>query len=142
LSEQELITFEGYREDRATEETEAKAMWDAAGGPGLGQIIVDFPDIWQGLYGGAAAVTGQLKAVLGNDFTPTIQTYATISNKVANTQYGNGHNNIWYGWIFDIAEPEPTLYLHGFFNSTQPQFRSSASRSIRSTSSRRRLSRN
>ena len=36
---------------------------------------------------------------------------------------GNGNKNIWYGWISDIQDPEPTATMYRLFNSTQPQFK-------------------
>ena len=123
ISERELVTYEGYREDRAKEEQEAKAMWEAGGGPALGEIIVDIPDIWEGLYsGGAALITNQLKKVLGNTFTAKIEPYSTITNKIVKQQYGNGQNNIWYGWITDVQDPEPTLLNYLSYNSSAPQW--------------------
>ncbi len=110
-------------QDRAKEEAEAKKMWDAGGGPALGEIIVDIPDIWEGLYsGGSALITNQLKKVLGNTFTAKIEPYSTITTKIVKQQYGNGSNNIWYGWITDITDPEPTLLNYLQYNSAQPQF--------------------
>jgi ABC-type transport system substrate-binding protein len=124
ITEKELITFPGYLEDRAKEEAEAKKMWDAGGGAALGEIIVDIPDIWEGLYsGGAALITNQLKKVLGNTFTAKIEPYSTISTKVSNASYGNGKNNIWWGWITEITDPEPTLLNYLEYNSAQPQFK-------------------
>ena len=124
ITEKELITFPGYKEDRAAEEKEARAMWEAGGGPALGDITVDIPDIWEGLYsGGAALITTQLKKVLGNNFVAKIENYTTISTKVTKAQYGNGNNNIWYGWISDVQDPEPTAALHRSFNSASPQWK-------------------
>ncbi|MES4791639.1 MAG: hypothetical protein C4321_00415, partial [Chloroflexota bacterium] len=123
ITEKELITFPGYLQDRAKEEAEAKKMWEAGGGPALGEIIVDIPDIWEGLYsGGAALITNQLQKVLGNKFTAKIEPYATITNKIVKQEYGNGKNNIWYGWITEVSDPEPTLLNYLQYNSTQPQF--------------------
>ncbi|MEO8540469.1 MAG: ABC transporter substrate-binding protein, partial [bacterium] len=123
INEKELITFPGYLEDRAKDEAEAKKMWDAGGGPALGEIIVDIPDIWEGLYsGGSALITAQLKKVLGNTFTAKIEPYSTITTKIVKQQYGNGSNSIWYGWITDITDPEPTLLNYLSYNSAQPQF--------------------
>jgi len=123
ITEKELITFPGYLEDRATEEAEAKKMWAAGGGPALGEIIVDIPDIWEGLYsGGAALITNQLNKVLGNTFTAKIEPYSTITTKIVQKAYGNGKNNIWYGWITEITDPEPTLLQYLQFNSAQPQW--------------------
>jgi ABC-type transport system substrate-binding protein len=124
LSERELITFEGYREDYAKEVTEARQMWAAGGGPALGEIIVDIPDIWEGVYsGGAAFLTTMLKNALGNEFTAKVETYTTISTKVTKAEYGNGNKNIWYGWISDIQDPEPTATLYRLYNSGQPQWK-------------------
>jgi peptide/nickel transport system substrate-binding protein len=123
VNEKELITYPGYLEDRAKEESEAKKMWDAGGGPALGEINVDIPDIWEGLYsGGSALITNQLKKVLGNTFTAKIEPYSTITTKIVKQQYGNGQNNIWFGWITDITDPEPTLLNYLQYNSAQPQF--------------------
>ncbi len=124
ITEGELIKFPGYLEDRALEEAEAKKMWEAGGGPALGEIIVDIPDIWEGLYsGGAALITNQLKKVLGNTFTAKIEPYSTITGKIVKQEYGNGKNNIWYGWITEITDPEPSLLNYLQYNSAQPQFK-------------------
>jgi len=123
IPEKELITFPGYLEDRAKEESEAKKMWEAGGGPALGEVIVDIPDIWEGLYsGGSALITNQLKKVLGNTFTAKIEPYSTITGKLVKQQYGNGSNNLWWGWITELSDPEPTLLNFLQYNSTQPQF--------------------
>jgi peptide/nickel transport system substrate-binding protein len=123
ITEKELITFPGYLEDRAKEEAEAKKMWEAGGGPALGEIIVDIPDIWEGLYsGGAALITNQLQKVLGNKFTAKIEPYSTITTKIVKQEYGNGKNNIWFGWITEITDPEPSLLNYLQYNSKQPQF--------------------
>lgn len=123
ITEAELIKFPGYLEDRAADEAEAKKMWEAGGGPALGEIIVDIPDIWEGLYsGGAALITAQLKKVLGNTFTAKIEPYSTITGKIVKQGYGNGKNNIWYGWITEITDPEPSLLNYLTYNSAQPQF--------------------
>ncbi|MCL4242713.1 MAG: ABC transporter substrate-binding protein [Dehalococcoidia bacterium] len=123
LSEAELVKLPGYLEDRATEEAEAKKMWEAGGGAALGEIIVDIPDIWEGLYSGVSSlITNQLKKVLGNTFTAKIEPYSTITGKIVKQEYGNGKNNIWYGWITEVSDPEPTLLNYLQYNSKQPQF--------------------
>lgn len=123
ITEKELATLPGYLVDRATDEAEAKKMWEAGGGAALGEIIVDIPDIWEGLYAGASAlITNKLKSVLGNTFTAKIETYATITTKIVKQQYGNGTNNIWYGWISDVSGPDPTQLNYLTYNSASPQF--------------------
>ncbi|MCK9520109.1 MAG: ABC transporter substrate-binding protein [Dehalococcoidia bacterium] len=123
INEQELQDFEGYRTDRAKEEQEARQMWEAGGGPALGEIIVDIPDIWEQLYsGGAASITSQLNKVLGNTFTAKVEPYSTITGKIVNKEYGNGKNNIWYGWITEIADIEPTVLNFLTYNSSSDQW--------------------
>lgn len=123
LSEAELTKLPGYLEDRATEEAEAKKMWEAGGGAALGEIIIDIPDIWEGLYSGVSSlITNQLKKVLGNTFTAKIEPYSTITGKIVKQEYGNGKSNIWYGWITEVSDPEPTLLNYLQYNSKQPQF--------------------
>lgn len=123
ISEQELQTFDGYKADREAEEREARQMWEAGGGPALGEIIVDIPDVWEGLYsGGAATITSQLNRVLGNTFTAKIEPYATITGKIVNQEYGNGRNNIWFGWITEVTDVEPTVLNYLTYNSSSPQW--------------------
>ena len=123
LTEGELITYPGYLEDRAKDEAEAKAMWEAGGGPALGEVTVDIPDIWEGLYsGGASLITSNLNRVLGNTFSAKIEPYSTITTKIVNQQYGNGTAATWWGWITEITDPEPSLLLYLTHNSKQPQF--------------------
>jgi peptide/nickel transport system substrate-binding protein len=116
LPEGELTKLPGYLTDRAADEKEARAMWDAAGGSALGEIIVDIPDIYEGAYSGAAAImTNKMKEVLGNTFTAKLEPYATITSKIVQQQYGNGANNIWWGWVNPPADPDMSLsYISTF----------------------------
>ncbi len=124
IDEKELATLPGYLTDRATDEAEAKKMWEAGGGSALGEIIVDIPDIWEGLYKGASAlITNKLHSVLGNTFTAKIQTYATITTKIVKQQYGNGTNSIWYGWVTDVSGPDPSQLNFLTYNSTSAQWK-------------------
>ena len=42
------------------------------------------------------------------------------SPKIVKQKYGNGNANIWYGWITELTNPEPTSFLVGNFLSTSP----------------------
>lgn len=124
FNEKELVTYPGYLEDRAKDLAEAKKMWEAGGGPALGEIIVDIPDIWEGAYSGVSAlITGMLKANLGNTFTAKIEPYATITSKLVKQEYGNGKNNIWYGWISELTDMEPSQLLYASHNSASSQWK-------------------
>jgi ABC-type transport system substrate-binding protein len=122
LTEEELVTFEGYKEDRATEEREARQMWDAGGGAALGPIILDIPDIWEGLYsGGSAVLKARLEGVLGNPVEIKIEPYSTIANKLLNEHsYGNGKLATYAGWTSDIQSLDPSATLFLAYNSANP----------------------
>ena len=123
ITEKELITYPGYLEDHAKDVAEAKKMWAAGGGPALGEIIIDIPDIWEGAYSGVSGLLkNMLESTLGNTFTPKIEPYSTITGKLVTKDYGNGKNNIWYGWISDVTQLEPSLGLFNIYNSKGPQF--------------------
>jgi ABC-type transport system substrate-binding protein len=120
LPEKELITFPGYLEDRNKDLTEAKASWEAAGGPALGEILVDIPDIFEGLYAGVGAIiSNQLKAALGNDFKVKIEPYSTITAKLVGQKYGGtGGANVWFGWGNPPADPDTSLSYINTLKST------------------------
>jgi len=123
LSEAELSTFPGYLEDRKKDEADAVAKWKAAGGDQLGEILIDIPDIFEGSYQGIASViTDKLTTVLGNKFTPKIEPYATITAKLVGQQYGNGKNNIWFGWGNPPSDPDPSIDYINAFHSKSSQF--------------------
>jgi ABC-type transport system substrate-binding protein len=107
----ELESIAGYRVDQDADGREARARWQAAGGPGLGAITVDFPSIFDPLYSASSIITARLNAVLGTQFTPAVETYTTISAKAMSGSYGNGHAAFWFGWGPPIAEPDPTRAL-------------------------------
>ncbi|MFN0145270.1 MAG: ABC transporter substrate-binding protein [Dehalococcoidia bacterium] len=124
LPEKDLITFPGYLEDRKKDEADAKAKWLAAGGDKIGEVTVDIPDIFEGSYAGiGAAITNKLKSVLGNDFKPAVQPYSTITAKLVGQQYGNGNNNVWFGWGNPPGDPDPSIDYINAFKSTSSQYK-------------------
>ena len=123
LPEGELIQLPGYKENRDAEIAEAKQMWEAGGGPALGEVIIDIADIWEGAYSGISSlITTNLRNILGNTFTAKTEPYSTITTKITQQQYGNGTNNFWYGWITEVSDPEPTVLNYLQYNSAQPQW--------------------
>ncbi len=124
IPESELITYPGYLEDRDAEITEARALWEAGGGPALGTITFDVPDIFEGLYGAASILIPMLNTNLGIDqFEATVEPYTTITSKIIQQQYGGGGNaNIWYGWITELTDPEPSAGIISNFDSSSPLF--------------------
>jgi peptide/nickel transport system substrate-binding protein len=123
LPENELVKYPGFLVDRQKDLTEAKAMWDAGGGPALGDILIDIPDIFEGSYAGVSSlITNHLKSVLGNNFTAKLEPYATITSKLVSQQYGNGKANTWWGWGTPPSDPDPSKGLVNAYHSKSSQY--------------------
>ncbi|MCZ2111589.1 MAG: ABC transporter substrate-binding protein [Dehalococcoidia bacterium] len=122
LSEKELINYPGYLENRDTENNEARKMWAAGGGPALGEVTLDIPDIFEGSYQAASILVAMLNKNLGvTQFKAKVEPYATITSKIVQQKYGNGNAAIWYGWDTDILDPEPASFLIANYKSDSPQ---------------------
>ncbi len=107
-----LASFPGYRADAAADAAEARRRWEAAGGPALGPVTIDFPSIFDPRYGASSIVVGRLNEVLGGgQFRAAVETYTAIAKKVAARQYGNGTPALWFGWGPPFADPEPSREL-------------------------------
>jgi ABC-type transport system substrate-binding protein len=122
LPEAELITFPGYLPDRDADIADAKAMWEAAGGPDLGEFVFDIPDIFEGTYAGVSSLlTTHMHSVFGNEFRAELVPYATITSKLVSGQYGNGNNSMWWGWTNPPSDPDASVGLVSFRHSTGTQ---------------------
>ena len=118
LNEGELITFPGYLVDRDTEVAEARKMWEAGGGPALGDVTIDVADIFEGLYQAGAIIVAMLNQNLGTDqFKAKSEPYSTITSKIVQQKYGSGNANLWYGWDTEVLDPEPTSFLVANYHS-------------------------
>lgn len=101
----------GYGADPTAEATEARARWEAAGGPALGAITIDFPSVFDPLYSASSVVIERLNEVLGDQFRPAVETYTLISERVAGGYYGNGRAAFWFGWSPPLPSPDPTRWF-------------------------------
>lgn len=111
LAESALASYPGYG-DAERDAREARARWQAAGGPALGPVTVDFPSIFDPLYSASSVVTGMLNDVLEpGQFHAAIETYTAISAKAVGRRYGSGQASFWFGWGPPFAEPDPSRFL-------------------------------
>lgn len=120
LSETELAGFPGYRSDYSADAAEARRRWEAAGGPALGAVAIDFPSIFDPLYSASSVVVGMLNEVLGNQFRASVDTYTAISAKALDGQYGNGHAALWFGWGPPLVSPDPSREVIGLLSPDGP----------------------
>lgn len=106
-----LQHYPGYAVDADSDARLARALWDRAGGAGLGPVTIDFSSIFDPLYSASSVVTGRLNQVLGQQFRAAVETYTTISSKTAERRYGNGRAAFWFGWGPPLLEPDPSRAL-------------------------------
>ncbi len=111
LPESELAAFPGYRPVFQDDAAEAARRWRAAGGPALGAVTIDFPNIFDPLYSASSIVIGMLNEVLGPQFRPAVDTYTAISARALDRQYGNGRAALWFGWAPPLSGPDPSRWL-------------------------------
>lgn len=107
LGDDALSAYPGYAESEANDARTARALWEAAGGPGLGIVVVDFPSVFDPLYSASSVVIARLNEVLGQQFRPAVETYTQISRRVASGYYGQGRAAFWFGWGPRIPSPDP-----------------------------------
>ncbi len=111
-----LAEIPGYGPDAATEARDARQRWEAAGGPALGPVVVEFPAIFEPRYAASAVILSRLEAVLGTPFRPSITSYTAIARRVQERSYGNGRAEFWFGWGAPLPSPDPRealLELYG-----------------------------
>ncbi|MGH2632018.1 MAG: ABC transporter substrate-binding protein [Tepidiformaceae bacterium] len=120
LDDAALAAYPGFRADYAADMRDAKQRWEAAGGPGLGTVTIDFPSIFDPRYSASSVVTGMLNDALGNQFRAAVETYTTISDKASSKKYGNGAAAFWFGWAPALALPDASRYLLETYSSDSP----------------------
>lgn len=118
--QQQMARHAGFGADADSEARAARAAWDAAGGPALGAVTIDFPSIFDPLYSASSVVTGRLNEVLGPQFRAAVETYTTISTKTLAGRYGNGRAAFWFGWGPPMLEPDPSRSLIETYSSSGP----------------------
>ncbi len=98
----------------------SRQRWEAAGGPGLGTITIDFPSIFDPLYSASSIVVDMLNESLGPQFQPAVETYATISKRVLDGYYGSGRAAFWFGWGPPLPGPDGARYIRDNYAPGSP----------------------
>lgn len=120
VSEKELAGLPGYGAWDEASAKDAVARWQAAGGPGLGTVTIDFPSVFDPLYSASSVVVGQLNSVLGVQFRAAVETYTTISKRVVEGYYGNGRAAFWFGWGPPITSPDARRFASDTYGAGSP----------------------
>ena len=116
----DLSGLPGYGpwDDRAA--ADARRRWMAAGGPGLGPVVIDFPSVFDPLYSASSIVMDQLNLVLGPQFRAAVETYATISKRVVEGYYGRGRAATWFGWGPPMTSPDANRFVSEGYEPGSP----------------------
>ncbi len=111
----DLITYPGYRIDRAAEIKEARALWNAGGGPALGDVDIRVTDTWLGPY----PDTNQIMIKMFNEALGVTQfksTKCTYNDDII-PNLANGKFPNWMSWTSQVNSPDPRNDLLAAFNS-------------------------
>lgn len=120
VTEKQPAGWPGYGAWDDAAAKDASARWQAAGGPGLGTIVIDFPSVFDPLYSGSSVIVSQLSSVLGAQFRPAVETYTTISKRVLDGYYGKSRAAFWFGWGAPIASPDARRFAAETFAPGSP----------------------
>lgn len=115
----ELIKRPGYRTDRALEIKEARELWNAGGGPALGEVDIKAVDTWLGPWPDTSSVLKKMfnDAFGVSQFTSTKCTY----NEDIIPNLGKGEYPNWMAWTNAVNSPDPRNDLYTTYHSKGSQ---------------------
>jgi ABC-type transport system substrate-binding protein len=111
----DLVKLPGYRPDRALEIKEARELWNAGGGPALGDVDIRVPDTWLGPY----PDTNQIIIKMFNEALGVTQfksTKCTYNDDII-PNLSNGTFPNWMAWTSQVNSPDPRNDIRATFNS-------------------------
>lgn len=111
----DLGKLPGYRTDRSQELKEARDLWNAGGGPALGDVDITVPVTWLANW----PDTPQIIVKMFNDNLGVSQFKSSQSdyNKDIIPNLGNGKFPHWFGWISQVNSPDPRSDLRNSFHT-------------------------
>ncbi len=111
-SEEDLITWPGYRPDRDAELQQVSELMDATGFRDTGRVLdIILPDVWEERYPGITETTkGMYESAMGIELKIDIQPYTVILQRLVEGTYpGDGPS-----WTNPPADLDPTsTWLNG-----------------------------
>ncbi|MCS7276370.1 MAG: ABC transporter substrate-binding protein [Dehalococcoidia bacterium] len=115
----DLANLDGYRTNRDEDIRNARQLWQAAGGPALGEINIKVPDTWLAVWPDTVQIIpNMLNQALGvNQFRSTRTSYnEEIIPNLFNGQFPN-----WFGWTSQVTGPDPRETLFSVFHPSGSQ---------------------
>jgi len=115
----DLVKLPGYRVDRALEIKEARELWNAGGGPALGEVDIKGVETWTSVW----PDTYQIVAKMFNDSLGVSQfksTKCTYNDDIIpNLPKGEYPN--WIAWTNAVNSPDPRRDLFSSFHTKGSQ---------------------
>jgi len=111
----DLIKLPGFRVDRAIEMKEARELWNAGGGPALGDVDIKVEASWAALWPDSYQIVAKMfNDSLGvSQFKSTKCTYNDdIIPNLAKGEYPN-----WMAWTNAVANPDPRIETYHNWHS-------------------------
>jgi len=116
IPDEELETTPGYRIDKDKDITEARALWEAGGGPDIGDVTFVVPETWASRAGWGATpelVAAQFNEAFGtSQFKGATKGYGEIIPAWASKNF-----DPFFGWIPNVEIPDARADLVGAFDS-------------------------
>ncbi len=119
LPQDELITYPGYSVDRDADLKEARDLWEAGGGPALGDVDIGVTDTWLGRWPDTNQIMIEMfNTALGvSQFKSTRVTYNDdIIPLLATGTFVN-----WMSWTSQVSSPDPRPTFFNTYHSEGSQ---------------------
>jgi ABC-type transport system substrate-binding protein len=107
MKTEDLIKLPGYRVDRAAEIKDARDLWNAGGGPALGDVDIKVEASWSALF----PDTSQLITKMFNDALGVSQiksTKCTYNDDIIPNLLKGEYPN-WMAWTNAVTSPDPRV---------------------------------
>lgn len=115
LPTNQLLTYPGYRTDREADKKEARQLWQAGGGPALGDVDIKIPRTWLARW----PDTPQIIPKMFNEALGVTQFKSTPTdyNEEIIPNLSNGKFPNWFAWTSQVNSPDPRPDLFNNFHS-------------------------
>jgi ABC-type transport system substrate-binding protein len=119
IPDTELETTPGYRVQKEDDLTEARALWEAGGGPALGEITWVVPDTWSQRAGWGS--TPEIMAQMFNTAFNTTQFKGAVKSygEIIPAWFSKNFDP-FFGWIPNVEIPDARADMVAAFLSTSP----------------------
>jgi ABC-type transport system substrate-binding protein len=111
----DLEKLPGYTKDREAAKKEARQLWEAGGGPALGEIDIKIPDTWLANWPDTPQFTIRMfnEALGVTQFKSTKTSY----NEEIIPNLGNGKFPNWWAWTSQVNSPDPRVTLRNVYHT-------------------------